>query len=393
MNYLIFDTDIYYENDSGASGILTRDKIDTLFSCPDKECMVAVIETLQKKLVAPEKIPAKKDEVIASSFTGDYAIQSEWVAHNLFQAVAIEKSKVNEIYKFLSPENVKLIVPYAVALREFIKDRDLFNKNKRVVFLDYIGNEVLLTIFNNKLFTTPRRLSIAVNRVVTELTRSQENYKALNKEEKDIKFLIATNSKEILDEIKKENLGEDVVYFQEKYPSLKGLKEGKFSMHYMLPEELIRLGRLKDFKKRMLSLGMMIMISAAIFALFIGSFVVNRTALARLKDLRIEKVSLEEELHDSYRSKYKDILRSKKKVNVAYLVSAFTDALGAEYNIESITIKETTGAGYTFEATVSYGSEDKPVTEFILPRLFKKARVENIFIKDRPAVRVAMDIL
>jgi hypothetical protein len=61
MNYLIFDTDIYYENDSGASGILTRDKIDTLFSCPDKECMVAVIETLQKKLVAPEKIPAKKD--------------------------------------------------------------------------------------------------------------------------------------------------------------------------------------------------------------------------------------------------------------------------------------------------------------------------------------------
>lgn len=391
MNYLIFDTDIYYENETGASGILKKDKVKTLFPGTDKECMVAVIETLQKKLVAPEKMPVKKDEVIASSFGEEYAIQSERISQNLFQIMAIEKSKINDLYKELGFENVKLVVPYGVALREFIKSNDLFSKNKKIAFLDYIGNEVLLTIFNNKLFTTPRRLSIAVNRVVTELTRSEENYKDLNKEEKDTKFLIATNSKEILDEIKKEGIEEEIVYFEEKHPSLKGLRQGKFSIHYMLPEELTRLRRIKNFKKRMLSLGMMALVFGLVLTFFIGSFAAYKNGSAKLKALRLEKVSLEDTLTNSYKAKYKDILRNKKKIDIAYLVSAFTDALHPEYRVESITLKEIAG-GYAFEAIASYEMLGRPIKEFILPRLFKRARVENIFNKDRPAARVAMNL-
>jgi hypothetical protein len=305
--------------------------------------------------------------------------------------MAIEKSKINDLYKELGFENVKLVVPYGVALREFIKSNDLFSKNKKIVFLDYIGNEVLLTIFNNKLFTTPRRLSIAVNRVVTELTRSEENYKDLNKEEKDTKFLIATNSKEILDEIKKEGIEEEIVYFEEKHPSLKGLRQGKFSIHYMLPEELTRLRRMKNFKKRMLSLGMMALVFGLVLTFFIGSFAAYKNGSAKLKALRLEKASLEDTLTNSYKAKYKDILRNKKKIDIAYLVSAFTDALHPEYRVESITLKEIAG-GYAFEAIASYETLGRPIKEFILPRLFKRARVENIFNKDRPAVRVAMNL-
>ena len=90
----------------------------------------------------------------------------------------------------VSPHFSHLSVPYGVALREFIRSKDLFTKNKRIVFLDYIGNEVLLTIFNNGLFTTPRRLSVAVSRVVTELTRSEENYKTINKLANEVKTFI-----------------------------------------------------------------------------------------------------------------------------------------------------------------------------------------------------------
>ena len=391
MNYLIFDTDIYYENETGTSGILARDKVKALFPGTDRQCMAVVIETLQKRLVAPEKIPAKREEVIAASFPGEYAIQSEQIAPNLFQAIAFEKSKLTELYKCLGFENVKLVVPYGVALREFIRSKDLSAKNKRIVFLDYIGNEVLLTIFNNGLFTTPRRLSIAVSRVVTELTRSEENYKTINKEEKDSKFLIATNSKEILEEIKKEGLQDESVYFPEKYPSLKGLRQGKFSMHYMPPDELKRLRMLKNFKKRMLSLGMIALVSGAVLALFTGSFIVKKNASARLKALSLEKASLEDTLKGSYKAKYKDILRSKKKADIAYLADVFTASLPPEYKIELITVRAVPG-GYAFEAIASYETVNRPMEEFILPRPFKKARVENIFIKDRPAVRVVMDL-
>ena len=391
MNYLIFDTDIYYEDESGKARILKKNEIGALLSLPDKEYSVAVIETLQKKIVAPENIPAKKDEAIASSFSDEYAIESERIAQNLFQVTAIEKSKINALYKDLGFENVKLVVPYGIALREFIKDKDLFAKNKRVVFLDYIGNEVLLTIFNDKLFTTPRRLSVAINRVIVELTRSEENYKDLNKEEKGAKFLLATNSKTILDDVKKEGLEEEIVYFEEKHPCLKALKQNKFSMHYMLPEELTRLRRMKDFKKRMLNLGMMALALGLSLTLLTGSFVVNRSVSAKFKVLSLEKASLEDTLMNSYKAKYKNILRSKNKVNIAYLVSVFTDALPYEYRIESITLKEISG-GYTFEAIASYGTTTQPVRKFVLPRLFKGARVENIFIKDKPAVRVVMDL-
>jgi hypothetical protein len=125
--------------------------------------------------------------------------------------------------------------------------------------------------------------------------------------------------------------------------------------------------------------------------LLTGSFVVNRSVSAKLKVLSLEKASLEDTLMNSYKAKYKNILRSKNKVNIAYLVSVFTDALPYEYRIESITLKEISG-GYTFEAIASYGTTTQPVRKLVLPRLFKGARVENIFIKDKPAVRVVMDL-
>jgi len=129
MNYLIFDNDIYYET-KDSSGIVPKDQLNTIFTGSDKECEVAVIDTLQKQLVAPEKLTSKKDEVIASGFSGDYVTQSERLGHNLFQVIAIEKAKISEIYKYLGSENVRLVTPYGAALREFLKGHGLIVRIK-----------------------------------------------------------------------------------------------------------------------------------------------------------------------------------------------------------------------------------------------------------------------
>ena len=393
MNYLIFDDDIYYETkDSG--GIAPKDKMDVSIFAPDRDFSVAVIESLQKKLAAPEKLDSKKDDIIASSFTGDYVTQSELIARNLFQIIAIEKSRLSELYKRLGFENVRLVVPYGVALREFLKSNGLFGKDRRIVFLDYMGNQVLLTIFNNELFTTPRRLSVVTRRVVSEITRSQENYKALNKEEKDVKFVLATNSQEVMDEIVSTGLDskENVIYFPEKYPALKGLRQGTFSMHYMLPEEFIRLRKLQTLKKRMVSLGMMLAALGVMLIFFIGTLIVNRNAGLHLKNLRLEKASLEEALKSSYRAKYKDILKLKKKIDIPYYVGSFITAMPSEYKVESINVRGDPGGPYRFEAIVSSETKDSPITGLSLPRIFRKARMENVLIKNRHGVRVILDI-
>ena len=393
MNYLIFDEDIYYDLD-GKTGVVSKGKMYDVFGGLPKDVAVAVIDTLQKQVAAPETSSSKKEEVIASSFSGEYLTQSERIAENLFQVIAIEKPKVAQVYKHLGFENVRLVVPYGVALREFLRNNNLFSQDKRIVFLDYLGDQVLLTIFNKEAFTTPRRLSKVLKQVTRELMRSQENYRSQNKVDAEISFLIVTNSKEIIDEIVASGLElkENIIYFPDPYPVLSGLKQGKFSMHYLLPEQFIRLRKLKETKRRVFNLGVMLGILAFFLILLLGSLSVNKTASMRLKNLQLEEDSQDETLKSAYLAKYKDILRHEKKINFPYFFSLFLEALPSEYRLESVTIRGLSSGRYRFEAIVSLWARDKPFTKMSLPVAFKQAKVENILVKDNPGLKVTLDI-
>ena len=393
MNYLIFDNDVYYDLE-GKTGIAPKPDIQAVFKGSTMEAAVAVIDTLQKQVVAPEKFLSRRDEVLSSAFTGEYLTQSEEIAENLFQVIAVEKPKINEVYKSLGFENVRLLVPYAVALREYLKNNKLLDENKRIVFLDHLGDQVLLTIFNKEVFTTPRRLTKVLKQVTRELLRSQESYRSQNKLEAEINFLIVTNSQEILDEIVSSGLEtkENIVFVEDAYPALTGLKQGKFSMHYMLPEQFIRLRELEVAKKRVFKLGLMLGILAAFLALLFGIYSVNKTADNRLKNLQLEAASLSRSLEKAYLAKYKDILKSKKKVNFPYYLNAFLELLPSECRPELITIREASNDRYRFEGIVSLDSKDKPFSRISLSKVFKQARIENILVKDSPGTKIALDI-
>jgi len=392
MIYLIFDNEIYYDAD-GKTGILSKDKINSVFGAA-QEFSVALIDTLQKQVAAPEKSPSKRDEVIASSFTGEYLTQSERIAPNLFQVIAAEKTKVAEVYKHIGFERIRQLVPYGIALREFLKANNLLAQDKPIVFLDHMTNQVLLTIFNNDIFTTPRRLSVAVKRVVSELTRSEENYRALNKDKEEISFLIATNSREILDEVVSSGIEakENILFFPEPYPALTGLKQGKFSMHYMLPEQFIRLRKLKVLRKRLFGFGIMATVLGALLIMLLGSLSMHKSALMRLKSLQLKAVSGNEALKAAYGAKYKDILRHKAGPDISYFINSFLRAPLYGYKAESITIMNLPGGSYRFEAILSQEARYKRFTRLVLPDAFKQAKIENILVKGSPGVKVTLDI-
>ena len=393
MNYLIFDNDVYYDIDA-KTGVAPKHEIQAVFKGSTREVSVAIIDTLQKQVAAPEKSPSKKDEVIASSFTGEYLIQSERIAENLFQVIAVEKPKINEVYKCLGFENVRLVVPYGIALREFLKNNNLVDDKKRIVFLDHLGDQVLLTIFNKEVFTAPRRLTKVLAQVTRELMRSQESYRSVNKTDAEISFLLVTNSKEIADEIVSSGLDskDNIIIVQDPYPALSGLKQGNFSMHYLLPEQFIRLRKLKEAKKRVFKFGVMLGVITLFLILLLGSFSMNKTASMRLKSLQLEEASSNEALKRAYLTKYKDILRREKKINFPYFFNLFLKALPSEYKVESVTIRSSSNGRYRLEAIVSLVAKDKPFTKVSLSRVFKQARVENILVKDNPGLKVTLDI-
>ena len=129
MNYLIFDNDVYYDLE-GKTGRAPKSDIQAVFKGSTMETAVAVIDSLQKQVAAPEKSLSRKDEVVSAAFTGEYLTQSERISKNLFQVVAVEKPKINEVYKSLGFENVRLLVPYAVALRDTLKTINCRMKRK-----------------------------------------------------------------------------------------------------------------------------------------------------------------------------------------------------------------------------------------------------------------------
>jgi hypothetical protein len=233
-----------------------------------------------------------------------------------------------------------------------------------------------------------------LKQVTRELLRSQENYRSQNKTDAEISFLIVTNSKEIADEIVSSGLEtkENIILVQDPYPALSGLKQGKFSMHYLLPEQFIRLRKLKEAKKRVFNLGVILGILAVFLILLLGSFSVNKTASVRLKNLQLEEGSSNEGLKSVYLAKYIDILRRQKKINFPYYFNLFLKSLPPEYKVESITIRDLSGGRYRFEAIVSMDAKDKPFSKMSLPHAFKQARIENIQVKDNPGLRVTLDI-
>lgn len=391
MNYIIFDNDIYYDK-AGKTGFCSKDKMSSVFGT-NEEFSVAIIDTLQKQQAAPEKPVSRRDEVLASSFTGEYVTQSERISPNLFQVIAAEKPKIAEIYKHLGFENVKLLVPYGAALREFVKTNGLLAQGKRIVFLDHQGNQVLLTIFNNDVFTTPRRLSIVLTRVISELTRSEENYKALNKDKEEINFLIATNSKEIADNLISSGIEakENVFCFSDVYPALTGLKEGNFSIHYLLPEHFIRLRKQALLKKRVFSFGIIAIVLGSLMLALFASVRMNKNALTRVEDLKNKVITANKTLEQSYSAKYKAILRHKAKPDISYFIDSFIAAFPDSYTLEAINIIDINGH-YKLEAVVLQKTKFQPFVKFVLPGVFKKASQENILVKGVPGVRVTLDI-
>ena len=216
----------------------------------------------------------------------------------------------------------------------------------------------------------------------------------MNKTDAEISFLLVTNSKEIADEIVSSGLDskDNIIIVQDPYPVLSGLKQGKFSMHYLLPEQFIRLRKLKEAKKRVFKFGVMLGVITLFLILLLGSFSMNKTASLRLKNLQFEEASSNEALKSAYQEKYIDILRHEKKINSPYYFSCFLEALPPEYKVESITIKSLSGGRYRFEAIVSLEAKDKPSTNMNLPHVFRQARIENILVKDYPGLKVTLDI-
>ena len=80
-------------------------------------------------LQRPKAQIEKKDSMLARKFgklhpQNEYILQDEKIDDNIFQVIGIKTDKIREIYSLIPSDKVKVFIPYAIAIRNF-----LINKN------------------------------------------------------------------------------------------------------------------------------------------------------------------------------------------------------------------------------------------------------------------------
>jgi len=388
MNYLLINNDIFIDKGQGGQRLFIPDNDVTSLAGLDqaKICQVDVDVMIAS---APENFVDQKDSLLAQKFEelypGEYVIQDEKIADNLFQIIGIKAEKVKAIYDLVPPSKVEALVPYAIAIRSLLVHQQI-DMNRPIVFVDDLGNEKLLTVFEGLKFSRTRTIHAEqTESILSDLKRSQIDFhKKLGEFANTFNssFTVIINNPQMADEIKALEPGFSVEVLAMKYPALEGLKYMDAGMKYRIREDIIQERRKKERESQLLGF----MLSAAICTAGLLFFGINQVQYTYLQhQLEIEqtkKASLEPMLEDLDQKIYRDFLRRSKKVDYAHVFFQLSNLLPDGYEISSFNLTQEanhrTLSAYVFSADGGFYDP--------LPRikLLKNALMKDFFIQGHP---------
>ena len=271
MNYLLFNNEILISDGANVHRIdKSDDPKDILGSIEDISLCVVDVDVL---IAAAVEFPvAKKDSMLVRKFKElyqheDYIIQDERIDNNLFQVIGIKEQKVREVYALIPPDRVVSFIPYGIALRNTLINKNV-DLNNTVVFVDDMGAERLLTVFDGFKFSRTRVIVNNGEDILPEIKRSQIDFfkkteEFLSKQNTD--FVIIVNNQFLAFEISKNEEKLPVKYLNVPYPALEGLKEINTQIKYRLPEEILKKRREIELKKNVTILVISLCMAAAGF--------------------------------------------------------------------------------------------------------------------------------
>ena len=203
MNYLIFNNDIIISNGKTIKRIDKGKGFDGILD-PTEEVSLCVVDVDVLIAAAVENPIEKKDSLLVRKFKElyhheAYIIQDEKIDNNLFQIIGIKEQKVRDIYSLIPPQKVRSFIPYGIALRNVLVNGRI-DLNKTVVFVDDMGGERLLTVFDGLKFSRTRVIVNNGEDILPEIKRSQIDFFKKNEEyfsKRSSDFLIVINDRSL----------------------------------------------------------------------------------------------------------------------------------------------------------------------------------------------------
>ena len=207
MNYLLFNNEILVSDGQDVRRIGKEVDCKNILESIDSAriCVVDVDVIIAAAVEFPVE---KKDTILVRKFKEfyqheEYIIQDERIDNNLFQVMGVKEQRVREVYSLLSPDKVELFIPYGIALRNTLINKNI-DLNKTVVFVDDLGSERLLTVFDGLKFSRTRVIANTEEDILPEIRRSQIDFFKKTEEylsKKSADFVIVANNEALATDI------------------------------------------------------------------------------------------------------------------------------------------------------------------------------------------------
>jgi len=387
MKYLMFNKDVLIGDGQYAHWI-EKGEVSREILGSQEEAIICVVDVDLLIAASVEDPIEKKDSILVRKFKEfyqheAYVIQDEKIENNLFQVMGIKEQKVREIFSIIPSNKVTNFIPYGIALRNTLIEQKI-DFTKTIVFLDDLGPERLLTVFDGLKFSRTRVIDNSNEDILSEIKRSKIDFFKKNEEfinAKKTEFIIVLNSQVLAEEISNSTEKLKVQYLNIKYPALEGLRISNAQFKYRLPEEIIKERNESNLRKKrktwVLSVvGFLIGLSFFLYYSVESNIVNDQYHLIKFAHLR-----LDEQIRTLDKGIYRSDLSSHKSLNYGISYLEVLEAIPVNYLIKTFKFYKTN----KWRLEITLLSDGKGLLEPI-PRatILKDAEIKDIFVNNQP---------
>ena len=399
MNYLLFNNIIYLSDGIKGERIEKADQLKEELESIDA-LSICVVDVDVELASAPEDQIEKKDTMLARKFSklhpkNEYILQDEKIGDNIFQVIGIKAEKIREIYSLVPSSKVMVFIPYAIAIRNFLINKNI-DLEKGIVFIDDVCDEKFITVFSGFKFSVTRTVvTNDIENILPEIKRSQIGFSKKIEEFDSWRLdnlTVLTNSQRIATHLSGNKQNIKIEYIEAEYPSIEGLKGIKDSdnlVRFLLPEEINGRKRKQELRQKAVSFA----VSILIFGVGLGITLFNKVKLTwangEYARLNQDHQILEKKLADLDTKTYREDLRRQKFLNYATPYLKILNILPSSYDVYSFRFYQTDH--WMLEAFV-YSKEKEAFEEIPRVSLLKNAAIKDYLIKDRPGKRMVVDL-
>ena len=370
MACVLFD-DWFYIDVDGNCGVYGRQELGR--NSKFKKLSVAFMDYQTKIVSFTEDMRSPVKEVfINSAFDESFLITQERLSASSILVIGAKKDKIEEIYRCFNGVRIESVVPYAIAIRAFLKSKDLLDSNQCVLFLDDLRNQTILTFFEGGYFSSPRKISMRdPNYMVSEIKRSWQSFlleRSSRGLSSDISLTLVSNNQEWLSSFIQQGFlsKENAFHVNVAFGALEGLKNAKFAMHFALAQDVLKQKKRQLWRNRLKVLS----VSLLFVVLGLGFYITNKTSqqqqLAQYQSLQKQNDSLKVQLRKAYQEKFLSFLSQKKKIDYTKIYYDFLQSIPEGYLIDSICFQKDSNEMWSFQGEIY------PEDEFTIQKGFKQ---------------------